>query len=313
MHWKTKARVLKLISLLPSSFSYKVYYWVQRKFGGLKEINPVFWIDGGVETWKRIIQLGYQPEDKIFFEVGTGRILLVPISYWLMGAKKIITIDLNPYLKLELVKESLQYFVDNPNEIKQLYGPFLIENRYNALLDLHKQGQYTINDILELCNIEYIAPGDATSTKLQAGSVDFHTSFTVFEHMAPEIPLAVLIEGNRVIKDDGLFIHRIDYSDHFSHEDESISNVNFLQFSDRKWNRIAGDRYSYLNRLRHDDMMELFYEAGHDILLEEKDRKEGLIDLINEGNLILDKKFTGKSIDIISTRAAWVASKKKLL
>jgi hypothetical protein len=31
-------------------------------------------------------------------------------------------------------------------------------------------------------------------------------------------------------------VHNIDFTDHFSHSDPSISSVNFLQFSESQWN-----------------------------------------------------------------------------
>ena len=67
---------------------------------------------------------------------------------------------------------------------------------------------------------------------------------------------------------DYLFIN-IDYSDHFSHSDKSISSVHFLQFSDGKCNKIAGNRYMYMNRLRHDDFVSLFQDLNNHILINE--------------------------------------------
>ena len=50
----------------------------------------------------------------------------------------------------------------------------------------------------------------------------------------------------------------VDYSDHFSHSDQTISSINFLRYSDDEWQRYAGNRYMYMNRLRHDDVLALF-------------------------------------------------------
>ena len=110
------------VSLLPSQSSYAAYFWIQRHFGGLRRINPVERLTAGIETWKQIEQLDHDPNGKIFFEVGTGRVPMTPLAYWLMGAKGVITIDLNPYLKAELIKECLQYMA-NHAEIQPLFGP----------------------------------------------------------------------------------------------------------------------------------------------------------------------------------------------
>ena len=117
-------------------------------------------------------------------------------------------------------------------------------------------------------NIEYIAPGDASKTRLPNACIDFQTSNAVsFEHILRSILVDIVKEGNRILRDCGLCVHRIDYSDHFSHTDKSISSINFLQYSDDEWDRYAGNRYMYMNRLRHDDYItKLFGDNGQNIL-----------------------------------------------
>ena len=48
-----------------------------------------------------------------------------------------------------------------------------------------------------------------------------------------------------------------------------IYPINFLQYSDAKWDRYADNRYMYMNRLRHDDFLALFHSSGHKILATE--------------------------------------------
>src|SRR5262245_9797031 len=107
MRWKTKARIQNAIARLPSRASYAAYYWIQRHFGGLRDGSPLSRMAAGVEAWKRIAKQGVDPAGKVFFEVGTGREPLVPICFYLMGAGRTITVDLNPYLKDELIQETL--------------------------------------------------------------------------------------------------------------------------------------------------------------------------------------------------------------
>ncbi len=235
MHWKLKAKIQSAVSLLPSSASYAAYYWIQRRFGGLKQTNPISRLTAAIETWKQIQGQHYAPAGKVFFEVGTGRVPLVPLAYWLMGAEKTITIDLNPYLKTDLVAESLQYISENKEEILSLFGSLLDRRRFDELLAFNRDSDFSVYKFLDLCRINYISPGDAADTRLPAQSIDFHTSFTVFEHIPLEILRKILEEGNRIIKNDGLFVHRIDYSDHFSHSDNTISAINFLKYSDDEW------------------------------------------------------------------------------
>ena len=308
MNWKLKAKIQNLISLLPDSLSYSVYYWIQRSFGSLKDgkLNPTSRLLAGIETVKYIEQVGRSPIGATFLELGTGRRINTPLAFWLLGAEKVVTVDLNPYLKEELVRADLSYIAKNKTEIEVLLENRIFNNRLDALLEFI-ESPYQIKALLEFLKIEYIAPGDASHLNLPESSVDFHTSYTVLEHIPPEIITNILKEGQRILKEDGLFVHFIDYSDHFSHSDKSISAINFLQFSDDQWDKIAGNRYIYMNRLRHDDFLRLLSNAGHQILLEEPSIDQNLLEHLSD--MKLDFKFISKPKHIITTTGAWIISK----
>ena len=310
VHWKFKAAIQNTVSHLPSSVSYSAYFWIQRHFGGLRKIEPISRLNAGIETWRRIIALGYDPSDKVFFEVGTGRVPLVPLAYWLMGANRTVTIDTNPYLKAELIRETLQHISEHSEDIFSLFGPLLRNDRMEDLLRFHRTSPFSVHAFLDLCHIEYIAPGNAASTSLPSRSIDFHTSFTVLEHIPPDVLKRILNEGNRIMNDDGLFIHKIDYSDHFSHSDKSITSINFLQYSDNEWARYADNRYMYMNRLRHDDYIKLFQFAGHHILAVEPETDEPSLQLLRRGGFKLDDRFKGKPQDVLAITGAWISSRK---
>jgi len=310
MHWKLKSLIQNAVSLLPSSASYATYYWIQRHFGGLRRINPVSKLSAGIETWKRIKEQGCDPSEKVFLEIGTGRVHLVPLSYWLMGAKKTITIDLNPYLKGELIRESLRYMSEKKEEIQSLFGSLLVKKRLDDLLAFSGIANFSKRTFLDLCRIDYVAPCNASNTGLPPRSIDFLTSYTVFEHIPPEVLKQILEEGNRIINNNGFFIHRIDYSDHFSHSNKKISAINFLQYSDDEWKRYAGNRYMYMNRLRHDDFISLFQSVGHRMLEVQPDIDERSQKLLKSEILQLNERFRIKSEEILSISASWIVSKK---
>jgi SAM-dependent methyltransferase len=310
MHWKLKARIQNAVSLLPSSASYAAYYWIQRRFGGLRHLNPISRLTAGIETWKRIQEQGYTPSGKVFLEVGTGRAPIVPLAYWLMGADKVVTVDLNPYLKEELVGESLCYISDNQEAVLSLFGPLIEKKRFNKLLAFIRTSRPTLSEFLELCRLDYIAPGDAANTHLPDQSIDFHTSYTVFEHIPLEVLRRILKEGNRLMRKNGLFVHKIDYSDHFSHSDNSISAINFLRYSDNEWEMYAGNRYMYMNRLRHDDFLGLFESVGHRIIEAQPDLDQQSRKLLRTGDLRLNERFSSKPEEILAIRGAWMITQK---
>ena len=310
MNWKLKSKIQNFISFLPSSASYSIYYWLQRKFGGLRHMNPVGELSRGIELWKLIQNTEHTPIDKVFFEIGTGRVALMPLAYWLMGAKKIITVDLNPYLKAELISESLQYISNNRTEIEHIFGSLLNQTRWQKLLEFSKASDFSIIAYLKLCNIEYIAPSDAANTQLPPSSIDFHTSSLVFEHIPFNILENIIKEGNRIIKKKGVFIHDIDYSDHFSHSDPTISAINFLSYSDEGWKRYAGNKYMYMNRLRHDDFLALFSCMEHNILESKCQIDNQSLAILKNKEIKINSLFKNKSIEVLAITRAWVISER---
>ena len=264
----------------------------------------------GTETFKKIQELGSDPSGKCFFEIGTGRVPLVPLAYWLMGAEKIITIDLNPYLEGELIRESLRHISDQKQEIDNAFGALLVKKRFDRLLAFCKKTDFPMQEFLDLCQIVYIAPGNAANTSLKPESIDFHTSYTVLEHIRPDVLKQIFEEGNRIVRSNGIFIHKIDYSDHFSHFDERISSINFLQYSDDKWKRYSGNRYAYVNRLRHDDFINLLESVGHCILAADTCIDRRSQEILRKRSLKLEARFNKKSEEILSVSDALIASRK---
>jgi len=309
MNYKLKAKIQHLVSILPSSLSHAAYYWMQRNFGGLRKdnLNPMSRLEAGIETCNRIEKIGRSFVGATFLEIGTGRRINTPLAFWLLGAERVITVDLNPYLKEELVKNDLDYIQKNKIEIQKLFEGRIFNDRLSSLLNFISS-EYNLVDLLKFINVEYVAPGDASQLPLSSQSVNFHTSYTVFEHIPPEILKKVLIEGNRILKNDGLFVHKIDYSDHFSHSDKSISSINFLQFSDDDWGNIAGNKYMYMNRLRHDDFINLFQDLNHHILINEPTKNDSLLSVVESSSFILNEKFKYKSRDVLATTSAWFIS-----
>jgi len=311
MRWKAKSRIQNAISLLPSSISYAAYYWIQRHFGGLRKVSPVRAFEAAASTWRLIEELNHNPRDKVFLEVGTGRVPTVPLAYWLMGARSTITIDSNPYMRSELVKDSLDYISSNTDEILKVFGSLADTSRFEILMDFQRNTAFSLDALLELSRIKYIAPGDAADTRLMDQSIDFHTSYTVFEHIPPGTLAAIIEEGNRLIRGGGLFVHRVDCSDHFSHSDKEISAINFLRFTDSEWDRYAGNRYMYMNRLRHDDYLAILASAGHELLLVKTNVDQQSLDLLRQGSLQVDERFEMKSENVLAIIGSWMVSQKK--
>jgi len=311
MNWKTKAFIQNIIALLPSAFSYEFYYQLQRRFGSLKKFNPEGRLNSGVGIAKQLRSLGMEIKNKSVFELGTGRAPLAPLAFWLMGASKITTVDLNPYVKSELVEDSIKYISENRERIEKLFGEYLITERLEKLISL-SGNKFDLKDFFELCSIEYKAPCDASETYLAESSIDYFVSCAVMEHIPSGKLKMIIDEGNRILKDNGVFINYIDYHDHFATGDKNISAINFLQYSESEWEKFAGNRYMYMNRLRHDDYIGLFEKAKHKILAVNTTVDKRSEELLKKGSFVLDKRFTYKDINVLAVTGAMIATGKCL-
>ena len=302
MHWKLKARIQSVVALLPNHLSYPLYYQLQRQFGGMRShrIDPKSRMQVGIDACQRIVAAGGSPCGATFFEVGTGWRLNLPLACWLLGAQKVITVDLNRYLRTELVREDLVYVRSHRDAIAALFEEGLPDyfdrQRFDKLLRLD------VSDAKSFCRaigVEYMAPADAADTKLPSGCVDYHVSCNVLEHIPRAVLLDILIEANRVVRPTGLLVHQVDHSDHFAHNDPSISRVNFLRYTDRQWDSWANNRYAYVNRLREDDYVQLFEQAEQAIHVADSNVDTEVADVLKDG-MRLDDRFGNKSVDILS-------------
>ena len=85
---------------------------------------------------------------------------------------------------------------------------------------------------------------------------------TVLEHVAPQALEGILREARRILKPGGAALHFIDPGDHFAHSDRTISAINFLRYSERDWQRVAGNEFAYCNRLRASDFLSMAARVG---------------------------------------------------
>ena len=332
MNWIFKVLIQNAAALLPACISNSAYYWMQRHFGGLRpvKIDPSDHLNAGLEICDVIRKNGGMVEGKTFLEIGTGRRLNMPIVFWLSGAGKIITLDKNEYLKEELVLEDIKRMTDgesSPTDKHRLtqidkeqeiskedsrkvgFSPeaninhpsssaFICGQSSSSSLPLLSQCR-SLSDVMKTANIQYVPNADAADLS-GVGSFGYHVSLNVFEHIPSDVLTAILKKGAKNMNEGGLFVHIIDMTDHFSHSDKSLSSINFLKYSDKNWNLIAGNRYMYQNRLRVDDYETLFKEAGLEIVDIKKTIDENALAVLSNG-LMVDEKYSGKPSEVLAT------------
>ncbi len=265
MNWKMKALVQNTVAVLPDRLAQPVYYRIQKKFGDpASDIAPRYRSAALMGGWARRFHEGMQGARVL--EIGTGRAIDVPIACYLMGAEKIVSVDLNHYLRPELVRQSARYLAAHRDEIIRLLSdaaePQGVSERLQELLALDAGADDFPDELMALINLEYRPGSDARELPFADASFDYALSLNVFEHIPEAVLRAILEEEKRLLGECGAMIHFIDPSDHFAHTDPSISEINFLRYSDRQWRRLGGNRFMYHNRLRASDYLAMFAGLG---------------------------------------------------
>ncbi len=266
MNWKTKCLIQRACAALPIGKE-SAYYFLQSNFGaGRFPPNPMPNLREMATIASDLASLGFSIEGKRVMEVGTGRRLDMPMAFYLLGAASVITVDLRRYLRYELVPKSLLILLKAQDEVRALFEPFvgktILDNRLEKLASLQ-----TAAEIMNVAGIQYKSPADASRTDFPDGSIDLQFSYTVFEHIPGPVLIAILRETNRILSPRGLACHHIDPSDHFSHDDQSISQINFLHYEEEDWSYYNDNQFAYHNRLRVTDFDAIYHEVGHEKLL----------------------------------------------
>ncbi len=275
---------MKACSLMP--FGDRIYRHIQKSFGRLKA-NPMMRLSTQTDMLRWIIDMGGNVEGETIFEVGTGHCPIAPIGFFLSGAEKVITVDLNRRLDFEILKQSLYWMSENKDQISNLYNDIVRKSEIAERMLMLERLKDHPKDFLDEAKIKYLAPADAGSTSLEDSIVGYHISATVFEHIPRREIMRILCETKRIIKRNGIAIHFIDLSDHFQHQDSRLLRINFLRYSEKQWDSIAGNEFAFCNRLRASDYYKLFERSGFELC-----RK-----MVQQDLVALDAKRSGFEVD----------------
>lgn len=311
MNYLIKSLIQNSISFLPNSISNEIYFFVQRKFGNLKNYCPIDQFKAAIKIKNILLKNHRFIYSSKFLEIGSGRCPTTSICLWLLGASEITTIDINRYFRREIFKEFIKWLKDNKVNFINDY-PEISRSKINNLLDIDftNEDLQILNDLNDL-GIKYLAPCDASSLTIENEYFDYHISYNVLEHIKPLDIEKIFLESKRILKKDGLLIHNIDYSDHFSHSDPNISSINFLKFDPWIFNIIAGNQYMYMNRLRDDELLFIFKKLNLKIIFFERNIDNNLKKEIDSDRkkFKLQKKFYKKNSEILANLESWYCLK----
>lgn len=302
MNWKYKALLHQVFSTMPAGerANYLLQRYVTRSLppSDVKLAEVLSRAGDHIAAIKRYRK---QPlSEAVFYEFGAGFTLTIPLAFYCYGVNRQVLVDIRPLVRSALVND----IIAGLQRLGADENPPRIPDRLMAT----GGNELFLKQLKEYYGIEYLAPFDARDTRLPPACVDCITSTNTLEHIPAADIKAILRECGRILKDDGLMSFRIDYQDHYSYFDGSITVYNFLQYSDRQW-RVYNPALHYQNRLRHRDYLALLTEAGFSVR-EDNPESPSTDDLRVLRNIRLDARFRGYKPEDLGIRSSLIVLQK---
>ncbi|CAM1362392.1 hypothetical protein [Tenacibaculum xiamenense] len=266
MHWKIKAGIQKVLSYtrlgdrfnhIPATLQKHYYenvfnYQLHECIRKLKETKP--FLEG---------------KEKIALEIGTGYSIVSPVILFLLGFKKIVTVDISNDISMNTAKKQLCFFRNQAYKAivmkNSIYEEGELEEKINTLLSFT-----SMNKLLDYCRITYLPKYTFDDIDALNYKFDYIYSQVVFEHIDKKTLEALFKKMEKWLSNDGYGVHTINFIDHFANpgffQDRSISEFNFLRYSDKFWNFWTRNPIAFTNRLTFPFYLDLCEEVGLDVV-----------------------------------------------
>jgi len=188
-------------------------------------------------------------------EIGTGWYPIVPIAFILSGVNIIETTDIKRLYNIDSINKTLQAIIklhDN-NKLRNIL-PNYQEDRIAILRSALKENK--LSGKLRLLQMKSTICKCSNLT-IKSNSKDFIVSNHTLQFIKQKELALFFSELTRIGRTNSIISLLIDLTDEFSYFDSTISQFNFLKFSDLKWKMISSPSYSP-NRLRYTDYKNYF-------------------------------------------------------
>jgi SAM-dependent methyltransferase len=158
--------------------------------------------------------------------------------------------------KLSYLIDAGNFAIDDPELYRQM--SYFLAKEGMPVPDLSHVR--SIAEVLHACNAQYETGGLVSLKKIPDKSVDFIWSNAVLEHVRKSEFLATSYELRRILRDDGVCAHTIDFKDHLG------GALNNLRFPTRVWESDFMARSGfYTNRIGYAKMLDIFKKVGFDV------------------------------------------------
>jgi hypothetical protein len=266
MDWRLKGLVQKALGYVPAGEA--LHYRLQRRFGTFRDMAGEF--DVKVSDWRLMVghlaAAGFRLTGARLLEIGSGWYPTFPFACYLGGARQVITVDLTRHLKGELARTCAELLGNHLELIASACEVPIdeVRARHRALLQ-RLDGRMDLAAASEGV-VDYRAPADARATGLPDQSIDCVFSNSVLEHVREDAIDAMYLEARRILRPEGLMFHSVNCGDHYAYIDSSISQLNYLRYSEGAW-RLWQNEFLYQNRLRAREFVQRAERAGFTITL----------------------------------------------
>jgi 2-polyprenyl-3-methyl-5-hydroxy-6-metoxy-1,4-benzoquinol methylase len=301
--WHIKYALASLLGILP--FRHYLHHKVQLVLGGSK-LDEKEMLTRAVELYTLAFKNKRSLEDNIVLEIGTGWFPFMPIIAYLYGAKNIITIDINPWLRHETVRQTIKSILDNSeylkNGIDSGYSNFDV--KLSDLKNIYDKND-SLKETLEKLNINYIHSYDICNLSLDnEDKVDLVISSNVLEHIDQEKLGEIHKHLFEITKPNAIAVHRFNPGDHYSHL--SGSSVSFLTISESLWRIYREGGIAYHNRLRTIEHAKVIIQANWSIHLWVDAIDNKAIKNIENGEIRLNAKYKNMSTQETCAFYSWM-------
>lgn len=303
MNWRLKARLLVLLERVPGGSA--AYTRIQ-DLKAARGHDADEMLGRSLDLMALYAEAGGPMPPGVCVEIGTGWNPWVPLLLRLAGARRILTLDVNPWLSHATAVATTRSLHERVERVADVVrrDPAALRAELTPLLATR-----TLAEWLSASAIEYRCPGDARHLDLPASSVDVVLSSNVLEHVAATDLSTMHAESLRILRSGGLAVHRFNPQDHFAGGDRSITGANFLQFSTDAWHRLGGDGLAPHNRLRCVQHAALVTAVGMDVVVSRTRADQRAERAIESGELVVHPDFARFTPKELTDDYMWLAAR----
>lgn len=267
MNWRIKLFSQRLLDFLPCNLGLQINFMIQSRMGNVGKFNAEKLLLRNINSIKFLqTKINYRFQGCKVLEVGTGWHANDILLFYMLGASEIHTCDHLPHLQENLALSTVSTIGCHLDIVSELCGADIdfLQERYDRIASIK-----TLPDLLDTCNIKYIASTKLNEINFPESYFDLFFSRSVLQRVPIPDLNAYLQNAYRALRIGGISYHIIHHTDHNARHDGKLEALHYLRYSDKFYDLLQSKRFNYQNRLRHNEFMNLFKQIGFEEIVED--------------------------------------------